>query len=255
MSEELITILGISLTLFLTALGSSLVFFFRGSVSKRANALFLGFASGVMVAASVWSLLIPAIDGAEDYGSFSFLPAVAGIFLGALLLGVLDKIFPEKMNDTLMQKRKYNKLFFAVTFHNIPEGLAVGVAFGGAIASGGRADFWAAFGLAVGIGVQNIPEGTALSLPMKSVLGSRTKAFLVGSLSAVVEPIFAIVGICLALQLPVLMPWLLAIAAGAMLLVVAQNLLPDAVNDSVRCGSWSFIVGFTLMMVLDVALG
>ena len=115
-------------------------------------------------------------------------------------------------------------------------------------------DYWAAFGLAVGIGVQNIPEGTALSLPMKNVLASRSKAFWVGTLSAVVEPIFAIIGMCLAVQLPVLMPWLLAVAAGAMLIVVAQNLLPDAVSDNLHCGSWAFIVGFMLMMVLDVAL-
>ncbi len=255
MSNTFIAVLGISLTLVLSAGGASLVFFFKGKVSRSANSLFLGFASGVMVAASVWSLLLPAIESSESFGKLSFLPAAVGILAGGFLLVLLDKLLPEKMEDGVNEKKKYTKLFFAVTLHNIPEGLAVGLAFGGAFATGLKADFYAALGLAAGIGIQNIPEGTAISLPMKKLLNSRGKAFLMGTLSAVVEPVFALVGITLAMVLPCVMPWLLALAAGAMLLVVAENLLPEAVGESPHLGTWSFMLGFILMMVLDVALG
>lgn len=255
MNHNAITAFGILLTFALTSLGSALIFFFKKEISSKANSLFLGFASGVMIAASIWSLILPAIDGSENFGIFAFLPAAVGLVAGGMLLMLLDKILPEKPDSALYERKKHTKFFLAVTLHNIPEGLAVGLAFGGAFATGVDADFWAALGLAAGIGIQNIPEGAAISLPMKNLYGSSAKAFFMGVLSGAVEPVFAVVGILLATFLPCVMPWLLATAAGAMLFVVAEDLLPDAVTENSHFGTWSFMTGFIIMMILDVALG
>ncbi len=263
MNETLITVLGVLITFVMTTLGSCVVFFFRGEISSRVNTLFLGFASGVMIAASVWSLLLPALDQAEaTFGSLSFIPAVIGFLCGGLFLVLLDHVVPHHHKGTdeeegpAVSLAKPTKLFLAVTIHNIPEGLAVGLAFGAAITSGEPAAYLAALGLGIGIGIQNFPEGAAIALPMKSATGSAKKAFLFGALSGIVEPLSAVVGILLAAFLPSVMPWLLAFAAGAMIFVVAEDLIPDAkLAENPHLGTWGVMVGFVVMMILDVALG
>ena len=280
----------------MTTLGSAVVLFFKKPISEKINSLFLGFASGLMIAASVWSLILPAIEQSSNMGALSFIPSACGILLGAMFLVVMDKLIPKFLNthsknrynfkklnkNTLKNSKKTlkfnfspnfsyscssngtkkysltksSKLFLAVTLHNIPEGLAVGLAFGNAFSLGQMSAFYSALWLAIGIGLQNLPEGTAVSFPMREQLGSRAKAFLFGALSGIVEPFMALIGIWLSTSLANLMPWFLAFSAGAMLFVVAEELLPDAKNNSSgKIGSWGFIIGFVLMMILDVALG
>ena len=263
MSNTAMTILGFSIIFVMTTLGALLVFFFKKEISPKANTLFLGFASGVMIAASVWSLLIPSIEGAaEGFGALSFIPAAGGFLLGGLFLVLIDRVIPHLHKGTNEEEgphvawKKSSKLFLAVTIHNIPEGLAVGFAFGAAAASGQTAAYIAALGLAIGIGIQNLPEGAAVALPMRGVTGSRPKAFLYGMGSGAVEPVFAIVGYFLAASLAAAQPWFLAFAAGAMIFVVAEDLIPDAkLTEHPHLGTWGVMVGFVLMMILDVALG
>ncbi len=262
MSTTAIIVIGFCITFVMTAIGSAVVFFFKGDISPKVNTLFLGFASGVMTAACVWSLLIPSIDQAEaNYGSLKFIPAVAGFIIGGLFLVLLDKAVPHFHKGTSEEEGPHvaltrpAKLFLAVTIHNIPEGLAVGFAFGAA-AAGGEAAYIAALGLAIGIGIQNLPEGAAVALPMKNATGSRSKAFLYGAGSGVVEPVFAVIGYFLAASLTTVLPYLLAFAAGAMFFVVAEDLIPDSKLDAhPHLGAWAAMAGFALMMVLDVALG
>ncbi|MBQ8686022.1 MAG: ZIP family metal transporter [Clostridia bacterium] len=259
-----IPVFGIAFIFVMTSLGAAVVFFFKGEISPKFNSAFLGFASGVMIAASVWSLLLPAIAQAEAYlGGFAFLPAAIGVLVGGAFLVLLDKLAPKRgrENELLLSPKEYitrqkaKRLFLAVTMHNIPEGLAVGFAFGAALVSGSAAALMTALGLAVGIGVQNFPEGAAISLPMKSVFKSNTKAFLWGAASGVAEPIFALLGFFLAANLQALQPWLLGFSAGAMLFVAAEDLIPDArMENSPHLGAWGVLFGFTLMMILDVAL-
>lgn len=263
MNQTVIAAVGIGFIFLMTALGSALVFFFKKEISPKVNTLFLGFASGIMVAASVWSLLIPALeDAAESWGSWSFVPAAAGFLLGGLFLVLLDKLVPHFHSGTNEEEgprtslKKSTKLFLAVTIHNIPEGLAVGFAFGGALAGGESAGILAALGLALGIGIQNFPEGAAVSLPMKTVTGSSGKAFLYGMGSGTVEPLAAVIGLLLASALTSIMPWLLSFAAGAMIFVVVEDLIPDAkLAEHPHLGTWGAMAGFALMMILDVALG
>lgn len=263
MDNTLITILGFCIIFLMTTLGASLVFFFRNDITKKVNSFLLGLAAGIMVAASIWSLIMPAIEMSESsFGKFAWFPAAASIILGGATLALLDKIVPHMHNGTLYEEgprshfSKSMKLFFAVTLHNIPEGLAVGFAFGAASVAGDNAAFVSALGLAIGIGIQNFPEGAAISLPMRQVTGSRKKAFLFGMGSGAVEPIAAIVGYFLASHLIVLQPWLLAFSAGAMLFVVAEDLIPDAnISENPHNGTWGFMIGFIIMMILDVALG
>lgn len=262
MDGTVMTVIGISIIFVMTSLGSALVFFFS-TESKKANTLFLGFASGIMIAASVWSLLLPSIEQAgETFGAFAFIPAAVGFVVGGLFLVLLDKVVPHFHSGTNEEEGPHTalskpvKMMLAVTIHNIPEGLAVGFAFGAAASSGEPASFVSALGLAVGIGIQNFPEGAAVSLPMRGVTGSRGKAFAYGMISGVVEPIFAIAGYFLASQLIVLQPWLLAFAAGAMIFVVAEDLIPDArMDEHPHLGTWGVMIGFVVMMILDVALG
>ena len=262
MSNTLITIIGFSIIFLMTTLGSSLVFFFKKDISQSVNSLLLGLAGGIMVAASIWSLIIPSIDMSEaSFGKFAWFPAASSIILGGLLLALLDKVVPHMHNGTHQEEgprshfSKSMKLFFAVTLHNVPEGLAVGFAFGAASVVGDTASYISALGLAIGIGIQNFPEGAAISLPMKQVTGSSKKAFLFGMGSGVVEPLSAIVGFFLASHLIVLQPWLLAFSAGAMLFVVAEDLIPDAnLSENPHTGTWGFMIGFIIMMILDVAL-
>lgn len=262
MSNVAITVLGFTIIFAATAAGAALVFFFKRDMPEKLNTLFLGFAAGVMAAASVWSLLIPSIEGAQNFGAWSFVPAVAGFLLGGVFLVLIDKLIPHIHKGTNeeegphVQLKKSSKLFLAVTIHNIPEGLAVGFAFGAAAALGEHAAYISALGLAVGMAIQNFPEGAAVALPLKRATGSRAKAFLYGAGSGVVEPVFATIGYFLAANLSALQPWLLSFAAGAMIFVVAEDLIPDSkLAEHPHLGTWGVMLGFAIMMALDVALG
>lgn len=264
MNNTALIIIGFSIIFLMTTAGAALVFFFKDSLPRKVHALLLGFAGGVMIAASVWSLLIPAIDSASDsFGNLAWFPAAAGVLAGGLFLVLLDVVIPHIHGGTQEEEgprshaSKTLKLFLAVTIHNIPEGLAVGFAFGAAAATGGStASMMAALGLSIGIAIQNFPEGAVVSLPMRNVTGSRRKAFLFGMGSGAVEPIAALIGFFLSSQILFMQPWLLSFAAGAMLFVVAEDLIPDAnLDESPHFGTWGVLSGFIIMMILDVAFG
>ena len=240
--------LGTSFTFLMTALGAATVFFFARAVCERAQGALLGFAAGVMTAASVWSLILPAIEQTAAEGRLPpFLPAAAGIVLGALLLALLDEFTRQRGGERVTHSDLL--LLSAITLHNIPEGMAVGLAF--ALAADGEGLAGAA-ALALGIGVQNFPEGAAVALPLYQSGQSKLRAFVTGVLSGAVEPLFGVLVVLAAARVHALMPWLLSFAAGAMLYVVAEELLPRAGSRRGTCG---FLVGFLFMMVLDVALG
>ena len=267
------TIGGIIFPFFTTALGAALVFCFKNEISRKMNALFLGFASGIMIAASVWSLIIPALQQAENaWGRYAFIPISIGIFIGAVFLWLTDKLLRSLRKRKLgvvsgNQLKNTFKLFLAITLHNVPEGLAVGFAFGLAWSVQTEQYFFAALGLAFGIGIQNLPEGAAIALPMRTALKSKRKAFYYGAISGVCESLFACLGCMLAAYLRFLQPWLLAFSAGTMLYVVAEDLLPSAnsmpINEKEKIvptvnythAAWGFIIGFIIMLTLDVALG
>ena len=240
--------LGTSFTFLMTALGAATVFFFARAVCERAQGALLGFAAGVMTAASVWSLILPAIEQTAAEGRLPpFLPAAAGIVLGSLLLALLDEFTRQRGGERVTHSDFL--LLSAITLHNIPEGMAVGLAF--ALAADGEGLAGAA-ALALGIGVQNFPEGAAVALPVYQAGKSKRRAFWTGVLSGAVEPLFGALVVLAAAGIHALMPWLLSFAAGAMLYVVAEELLPRAGGRRGTCG---FLVGFLLMMILDVALG
>lgn len=240
--------LGTSFTFLMTALGAATVFFFARAVCERAQGALLGFAAGVMTAASVWSLILPAIEQTAAEGRLPpFLPAAAGIVLGALLLALLDEFTRQRGGERVTHSDFL--LLSAITLHNIPEGMAVGLAF--ALAADGEGLAGAA-ALALGIGVQNFPEGAAVALPLYQSGQSKLRAFVTGVISGAVEPLFGVLVVLAAARVHALMPWLLSFAAGAMLYVVAEELLPRAGSRRGTCG---FLVGFLFMMVLDVALG
>lgn len=259
----MLTVFGFLIIFLATTAGSTMVYFFKHDISKRANAIILGFAAGVMIAASVWSLLIPSIDVAgSQFGTWSWVPAAVGFLLGGLFLVLLDHVLPHFHAGTgqeegpHVQVHKSTRLFLAVTIHNIPEGLAVGLAFGAAAVSGEPGGYYAALGLAIGMALQNFPEGAAIALPMKVATRSKHKAFLFGMGSGAVEPIAAVVGYILASEVAILQPWMLGFAAGAMIFVVAEDLIPESnLSEYPHAGTWGVMLGFVLMMVLDVALG
>jgi len=238
-----------------TSLGAGCVFFLKKSLSDGIQRALTGFAAGVMVAASVWSLLIPAMEQAADLGRLAFFPAAVGFWLGILFLLLLDHLIPHLHQNSLQaegpksQLQRTTMMVLAVTLHNIPEGMAVGLAF--ALAAEGEGMAGAA-ALALGIGIQNLPEGAAISLPLRQEGSSRGRAFLLGTLSGSVEPIFGILVVLVAAGVRPLMPWLLSFAAGAMLYVVVEELVPQAHSKAGTCG---FVGGFLIMMILDVALG
>lgn len=226
-----------------------------------------GFAAGVMIAASFWSLLAPSLSFAEEngYGVWSWVPAAIGFLLGGVFLRSMDAVIPhlhlgdpiEKREGVTTNASRNVLLFLAITIHNIPEGLAIGVAFGAA-AQGLSADatLLSAIGLALGIGLQNIPEGSALSMPIRGEGHSRAKAFNYGQLSAIIEPVFAVVGAYAVTQITALLPYALAFAAGAMIFVVVEELIPESqTNGNGDIATMGLMVGFTIMMILDVALG
>lgn len=253
---------GTMFTFLMTSLGAATVFFFRREITPAIQRLFLGFAAGVMIAASVWSLLIPAIEEAEESGVPGYLPATGGFILGVAFLLLLDKLLPHlHHDDPHAPKSKRSKrtalLMVAMTLHNIPEGMAVGLAFARAPQNdGGFLWLSAAGALALGIGIQNFPEGAAIALPLRQEGNTRTRAFMEGCLSGSVEPIFGVLAAAVAGSVAPLMPWFLSFAAGAMMVVVVEELIPEArLDQSAHAGTLSVMFGFLLMMVLDVALG
>ncbi|MDU7336602.1 MAG: ZIP family metal transporter [Clostridium sp.] len=253
---------GLAFPFFMTTLGAALVFFFRGTIHENVQKALLGFASGVMIAASVWSLLIPAIEQAEQQGQVGWIPAAGGFVLGGLFLLALDNVLPhlhlgESQPEGVSSSwKRTTLLFLAVTLHNIPEGMAVGLSFALALQSGEQGALSAAVVLAIGMGIQNFPEGAAISLPLRKEGLSVSKAFLGGMLSGAVEPVFAVITILLASHVLSFMPWLLAFAAGAMLYVVVEELIPEASRgEHSNVGTLGVMGGFVLMMILDVALG
>jgi zinc transporter, ZIP family len=260
-------LLGTLFTWGMTALGAALVFFFK-NINRNVFNLMLGFASGVMIAASFWSLLQPAIDMADEQGVISWIVVAIGFALGGIFLYIADKTVPHMhfgFNHTkegLPTRLKRNILLvFSITLHNIPEGLAVGVAFGAIQYFTGdpTAATLSAIGLAIGIGIQNFPEGAAVSIPLRQEGVSRTKAFMYGQLSGIVEPISAILGAILVTYVSTILPYALAFAAGAMIYVVVEELIPEAQNKQTPKGAhyatFGVMVGFIIMMILDVALG
>lgn len=262
-----LTILGYTLaatgyTFAMTALGAASILLFKGAPSRLFTRLSLGFAAGIMIAASVWSLLSPAMEEAEQLGWMPAIPCAGGFLLGAGFLILLDNITPhlhmsaQKPEGPETHLPKQSLLFFAITLHNIPEGMAVGISFVSALTVGSPEALSAAIALAVGMGIQNVPEGAAVTLPLRSAGASRLKAFTMGAISGLVEPISACIVVLLASFFIPLMPWLLSFAAGAMIYVVVEELIPEA-NQGKHSDltSLSIIAGFTLMMVLDTTLG
>jgi ZIP family zinc transporter len=250
-------------TWFLTALGASFVFFFK-SVNRAVFDGMLGFTGGVMVAASYWSLLAPSIELAENSGVIPWIPAAVGFAGGALFLFSLDKVMPHlhinfKKDETEGIKTEWHRstlLVLAITLHNIPEGLAVGVLFGGVAAGFDGATLGGAIALAIGIGIQNFPEGIAVAMPLRRQGLSRWKSFNYGQLSAIVEPMAAALGAWAVITFQPILPYALAFAAGAMIYVVVEEVIPETQRDKYTdVSTLGFIGGFIVMMVLDVALG
>ena len=255
-------LLGILIPFAGTALGSGMVFFMKKEMNGRLQKLLLGFASGVMIAASVWSLLIPALDMSEESGGIAWFPAAAGFLLGMGFLLILDTLTPhlhfteEKPEGMPAHLKKTTMLVLAVTLHNIPEGMAVGVTFAGAMTENAMMTLTGAFALSVGIAIQNFPEGAIISMPLKGQGLSKTRAFIYGTLSGIVEPAAAFLTILLTGLVVPLLPYLLSFAAGAMIYVVVEELIPEAqTGKHSNIGTIGVAVGFTLMMILDVALG
>ena len=253
---------GTGFTFLMTSLGAAVVFFFRRQVTASAQRIFLGFAAGVMIAASVWSLLIPAIEEAEGAGQVGWVPAAGGFVLGVAFLMALDGILPHlhpgarEPEGARSKLHRTTLLIFAVTLHNIPEGMAVGLSFALAAQHNDPALYAGAMALAVGMGIQNFPEGAAIALPLRQEGVGRTRAFLWGSLSGLVEPVFGLLTVLLAGSIQPLMPWLLSFAAGAMLYVVVEELIPEAhLGEHSNVGTLGVMGGFLVMMILDVALG
>ncbi len=245
-----------------TTLGAACVFFLKDEIKSLVQKSLLGFASGVMVAASVWSLLIPAIDMSEEMGKLAFIPAAVGFAMGIAFLLGMDRLIPhlhinaDKPEGPETNLKKTTMLVLAVTLHNIPEGMAVGVVFAGLLTGESGITVAGAFALAIGIAIQNFPEGAIISLPLKSEGGSRRKAFFYGMASGVVEPISAGITILLTGLVVPLLPYLLSFAAGAMIYVVVEELLPEASEgEHSNIGTIGFALGFLIMMILDVALG
>ncbi|MGI6070940.1 MAG: ZIP family metal transporter [Blautia sp.] len=256
------TFLGILIPFAGTTLGAACVFFVRRELKASVQKALLGFASGVMVAASVWSLLIPSMDMSAGMGKFAFIPAAAGLLLGFAFLLLMDKTVPhlhigcDEAEGIQCKLNKTSMLVLAVTLHNIPEGMAVGVVFAGMLSSSTEITMAGAFALSLGIAIQNFPEGAIISLPLKSEGQSRTKAFIYGTLSGIVEPVAAGITILLAAYIEPVLPYLLAFAAGAMLYVVVEELIPEASEgEHSNIATIGFALGFAVMMILDVALG
>ena len=256
--------LGTCFTWFMTALGASVVFFFK-EINRKVLDGMLGFAAGVMIAASFWSLLNPGIEMAEQMGQTPWLTAVIGFMGGGIFMRITDKFLPHlhpglKMDQSEGIKTSWQRstlLVLAITLHNIPEGLAVGVAFGAVAADLPSATIGGAMALAIGIGIQNFPEGTAVSMPLRREGMSRGKSFMMGQASGMVEPIAGVCGALFVIWMQPILPYALCFAAGAMIFVVVEELIPESqqVNANIDFVTMATMVGFSVMMLLDVALG
>ena len=253
---------GLAIPFLGTTLGAACVFLLRGELDHRIQKAFTGFAAGIMVAASVWSLLIPSMEESSALGSYAVLPAVVGFWVGTLFLLLLDHIIPhlhlnsDEAEGPKSALSKNLKLVLAVTLHNIPEGMAVGVVLAGWLTGGTEVSLGAALALSLGIAIQNFPEGAIISLPLAANGEGRTMAFVLGTLSGIVEPIGGALTIVAASFVVPVLPYLLAFAAGAMLYVVVEELIPAAhLPEHSDAGTLAVIVGFIVMMALDTALG
>lgn len=239
-----------------------MVFLTNNKMNKKIEKLLLGFASGVMIAASIWSLLLPSIDMSKDMKNASWIPAAVGFMLGIFFLLVLDSVIPHlhlespKPEGIKTKLKKTTMMVFAVTLHNIPEGMAVGVTFAGAMIGNAGITIAGALSLAIGIAIQNFPEGAIISIPLKAEGMSKGKAFIYGMLSGIVEPIGAIITILLTNMVIPILPYLLSFAAGAMMYVVVEELIPESqAGEHSNIGTIGVAIGFVIMMILDVALG
>ena len=255
------TVMGILIPFFGTSLGAAMVFFLKKNISTSRQKILTGFAAGVMVAASFWSLLQPALESSEHMGMLSFLPAAIGFLIGVGFLLLLDEVTPHMHFNNQDEGprtglKRTTKLILAVTLHNIPEGMAVGVVYAGLRAGNAGITGAGALALALGIAIQNFPEGAIVSMPLRAEGMSKGKTFLFGVLSGVVEPIAAAVTILAASAVVPAMPYLLAFAAGAMMYVVVEELIPEmSEGEHSNWGTIAFSLGFVLMMILDVTLG
>ncbi|MGB4437740.1 MAG: ZIP family metal transporter [Sedimentibacter sp.] len=257
-----LALLGTGFTFLATAAGAAMVYLMKKDVNPNVQHGFLGFAAGVMIAASVWSLLIPAIEMAEEQGVSGWIPAAGGFVIGGAFLFLLDKLLPhlhigqDKPEGLKSSFKRTTMLVLAVTLHNIPEGMAVGLSFGLAGQLNSQSAFMSAVALAIGIGIQNFPEGAAISLPLRNEGFSKNKSFVFGALSGIVEPIAGVIGALLVSGVEGIMPWMLAFAAGAMIFVVVEELIPESQSsEHSHAGTIGTMLGFIIMMVLDVALG
>lgn len=262
MSNNVKLIIGLLIPFLGTVLGAGMVLFMKNNIKDQIQKLLLGFASGVMIAASVWSLIIPSLDMAKEQGLIEWLPATIGFLLGIVFLLILDSIIPhmhldkEKPEGIKANLKKTTMLVLAVTLHNIPEGMAVGVVFAGVMTGNIGMEMASAFALAIGIAIQNFPEGAIISMPLKSEGMKKSKAFIYGALSGIVEPIAAIITIILTGIVVPLLPYLLSFAAGAMIYVVVEELIPESqAGEHSNIGTVGVAIGFVIMMILDVALG
>lgn len=265
MNPVLVSIIGIALIFVCTTIGSAVVFFFhKKEISPKVNQIFMGFASGIMLSASIFSLIVPALEAKTTYMPSWSIVAIS-VIAGAGFIWLIDKlvphIHPTGETEGLPTERinRTGKMFLAVTIHNVPEGLSVGIGYGVALAMvgvGNENAIWGALALAIGIGIQNIPEGAVVSLAIKGETGNSAKGFLFGMFSGIVEPVAAVLGLFLAMQIQAIMPWALAFAAGCMIYVIAEEMIPEMAQDPTRHhGVWSLILGFALMLILDVTLG
>lgn len=255
-------LLGILIPFIGTTLGSSLVFFMKNKINDKIQKFLLGFAAGVMIAASVWSLLLPSMNMAKEQGLVEWIPACVGFLLGILFLLLLDIIIPHlhvsstKPEGLKSNFKKTTMFFLAVTLHNIPEGMAAGVVFAGVLLDNVGLSFAGALALSIGIAIQNFPEGAIISMPLKAEGFSKPKAFFYGVLSGIVEPIAALITILLTNLVVPILPYLLSFAAGAMIYAVVEELIPESQQGKhTNLGTIGVALGFVVMMVLDTALG
>lgn len=249
---------GTGFTYAMTSLGAAAVFLVRNRSSHKMQTMCMGFAAGVMMAASIWSLILPALEESEKLNMISWIPVAVGFLVGGVFFYILDITLPHlnAVHNQPTSLKGTSKLLAAITLHNIPEGMAVGLSFALAVQANSESAMASAIALAVGIGVQNFPEGAAVALPLKQEGFSKKKAFWYGSLSGIVEPIGGVLTVFAAGMIKNLMPWLLSFAAGAMIYVIVDELIPDSqsINHS-NIGTLGTMVGFLMMMILDVALG
>lgn len=254
MNELLYSIIGIMIPFIGTSLGSGFVFFLKNRINENIQKMLVGVAAGVMIAASVWSLILPSVEMAENQGVIAWIPATVGFIFGVVFL-ILTNRFAEKI-ESGKKVKKLNMLLFSVTLHNIPEGMAVGVCFAGFLAGNAGIDLWEAMVLAIGIAIQNIPEGAIISMPLKVEGKTKKRAFIYGVLSGIVEPISALITVLLVEIIVPLLPYLLSFAAGAMIYVVIEELVPEIhEGQKTTLGVIGVTLGFIIMMILDIALG